>query len=191
MGQPILKQAVSICSNFPPALMRGLRERFGLEQFVETGTCCGSTAMLAAMAFPAVSTVEIRPGQHIIAQKALAPLPNVSCCCGDSREFLRRFDWANEPPTLIYLDAHEQRATLEAAGCDGSAGQPLRDELAIIGSLYGKHCLVIDDFASDTAPDLIPGWDCFIFGDRGSSPGSYVFFVATPEPCEYRKWLAS
>jgi len=189
MEEAPLMQAVSICSNFPIELMLGLRDRFGLQQFVETGTCKGGTASLAALAFPSVKTVEISPERYYDVCKKFAHLQHVSCSQNDSRDFLKFFPWQRTRPALIYLDAHCLPEDVSEADYGPGVAKPLADELKIIGSLYGKHCLVIDDFPLEAVRPMLADWDCFIFGGSGEAPGSYQFSVAIPEPCEYEKWI--
>lgn len=168
-----------IHSNFPIALMLGLRDTFGLQRFVETGTCWGGTASLAALAFPRVDTVEIMPERHQAAVDKFAGCPNVICHLGDSREFVAGHDWPDMPPTLIYLDAHWPVGEFSySPGFEA----PLESELKSIGSLHGRHCIVVDDIAPEHFRPKVQGWDCHIFGTE-------QFCVMTPQACEYEGWL--
>jgi hypothetical protein len=176
-----MNHVTEIHSNFPISLMIGLRNRFGLQRFIETGTCWGGTASMAAMAFPMVDTVEIMAERYSNALMRFAEIPHVHCHLADSREFLRTFDWAQLSPSLIYLDAHCPDGEPDPEWKDGYA-TPLWDEFQIIGSLYRKHCIVVDDTPVAGTKQFVVGWDCFMFGTE-------QFSVLTPDSCNWELWI--
>ena len=183
-------QLANIRSNLLPAVLTGLRDRFGLQQFVETGTCGGNTSTLAALAFPKVFTAEIMPHFHAIAKTALRGFPHVSCFLIDSRDMLRQTDWSAEPPTMFYLDAHRETSG-EVNGCTYPVPCPLLEELTIIGGLYGKHCIVIDDYFSDFISPVVSLWpNAHAFnGKERFEPSHHRWCAVTPAPCNWQDWI--
>src|SRR3990172_6236501 len=127
-------------TNLPPWLMLNLRDQFKLERFVETGTACGDTAALAALAFSRVDTIEISRGQFERADKLLKDMLNVKRWLGDSQAVLRALD--KSVPTLFWLDAHWTGGSRELMG---DVECPLLGELEAIGGLRNKHVVLIDD----------------------------------------------
>lgn len=171
-----MTQVTQISSNFPVDLMIGLRDTFGLRQFIETGTSNGHTTQMAALAFPKVQTIEINQKQQEASRRKFRNQPHVTCHLGDTRDWIKTLDFAAMPPTLIYLDAH-------CAGSDypEESQLPLAEELSAIGSLYGKHCIVIDDNSPEVMEPLIKHLGGFVFGVK-------QFCVVTPQPCAWQLW---
>lgn len=183
-------QLTNIHSNFLPAVMIGLRDAFGLQQFVETGTCTGGTSTLAALAFPKVLTAEIAPNLYEIAVANLRGLPNVKCLLSDSRDMLRATDWSAEPPTLFYLDAHRETGG-EVDGYTYPVPCPLLEELKIIGGLYDRHCIVVDDYHLDYVLTVTANWPQ-AYGFNGKErfvPSHHRWCAITPGPCDWQQWV--
>lgn len=82
--------------------IRQLRDFFGLETFVETGTFKGINAQVQSRNFKWVYTCEINPRFYREAKSRLRQRKNVVCVNQDSSEFLRQF----KGKKLFYLDAH-------------------------------------------------------------------------------------
>jgi len=168
-------------SNLPRSVMLGLRDTFQLTQFMETGTCDGNTALMAAAAFSRVITIEIVPMYHSLALQKLSALGHVQAILGDSRDVLRSRDWSSEPPTLFYLDAHKTNDIpfMYPVNC------PLLDELRIIGGLHGKHCIVVDDYGIAAVNPVASEWECASYEHRHG----HTWSALTPVPCDWDGWL--
>lgn len=176
----------NIASNFPPGAMIGLRDRYGLVQAAETGTCCGRTALLLGLAFPKVTTVEACPRVYQWCKDFLRPMYTVGVVNAYSERWLAETDWAKEPPTLFYLDAHHGHDDWKP-----EVAIPLLDELRAIGGLYGKHAIVIDDFADYkfVAP-VVDGWGPLArFSKPRDEPHGYEFQALTLDECPWKDWL--
>jgi hypothetical protein len=142
---------MNIHSNIIGPLIGRLRRQFRIRYFVETGTCHGDTAELAALMFDKVFTCEIDPDLVAEATTRLAPYPHVQVHQMESPAFLREIRDQLGWPTMYWLDGH---------WCGGpvrpSRECPLLDELAAIGSLRGHSVILIDDFNYMTKPPPPP-----------------------------------
>jgi hypothetical protein len=167
-------------SNLPPSVMVGLRNHFGLTQFVETGTCWGQTTLLAALAFPKVLTVEDNPEYWKVAAAALRHFPNVTVRLGDSETVLKEVDWAMAPPTLFYLDAHRDSIPLHDS--------PLPKELGVIRSLHGKHVVIMDDWAREHVERFFAGWSG-IYWFNAVCENDFHWCAVTPARAPWSDWL--
>jgi hypothetical protein len=157
--------------------MVGLRDAFGLKCFIETGTNRGHTTQMAGLAFREVHTVEIDPERFAAAVEKFRGMPGVHCHLGDTRQWMRAaWDFAAMPPSLIYLDAH-----WPDGDWSDEVANPLAEELSIIGSLYGKHCIVIDDNSPADMEPLVKHFTPHVFGVK-------QFCVLAPGPCDWRNW---
>lgn len=120
-----------------------LRNRYGIEQFVETGTCCADTTVLAALVFKYVWTVDIAHDYDQQANERLKHYPHVFRTHGDSADWLRKLPQLRElidVPTVYWLDAHWcGQAERQGPEC------PLLSELAAIGPLTNRDVILIDD----------------------------------------------
>ena len=74
--------------NYPDvaAFVLALRDRLGLQHFIETGAFLGATARWASQHFAHVTTIEINPTFHAMAASKMPT--NVNCLLGDSRVLL-------------------------------------------------------------------------------------------------------
>jgi hypothetical protein len=90
----------------PPELVLGLRSRFAIESFVETGTFEGRTAAWASRHFSRVFTIEASPERHRQSRSALAAHANVEALLGDSRVLLPELGPRLQGNVLFWLDAH-------------------------------------------------------------------------------------
>jgi hypothetical protein len=113
-----------------------------LENFIETGTGYGLTAVVAAKLFKRVYTIELLPEVYEQQVGELLTMKNVERLCGDSRDLLKDIVNRLDSPSMFYLDAHyngmgERRSDIEC---------PLLDELEIIfGKPMRTNCIVIDN----------------------------------------------
>ena len=92
--------------NYPDVadFVLALRDRLGLQHFVETGAFLGATARWASQHFAVVTTIEINPTFHGMASSKMPA--NVHCLLGDSRVLLPQIAAGLTAPALFYLDAH-------------------------------------------------------------------------------------
>lgn len=115
----------------PQELVLGLRDQFGVRNFVETGTFHGGTTKWAAGHFAKVFTVEASNERYRSTREMLAALPNVEALFGDSRLLLPPLGPRLQGSSLFWLDAHW-------CGSDtfGSEEEcPLLEEIAAVESL--------------------------------------------------------
>lgn len=133
-----------------------LREAFGIETFIETGTYKGGTALWASRHFHRVTTIEAyRPRYDRFTATALPP--NVEAIFGDSRLKLADVLAPLQVPALLWLDAHWCGEGAHNANGDEC---PLREELAAIlaheAAASVQHVIMIDDARLFTAPPPYP-----------------------------------
>jgi hypothetical protein len=115
----------------PHDLVLGLRDEFGIRNFVETGTFHGGTAKWAAEHFPHVFTIEASSERYQHIRDVLAPLPNVEPMFGDSRLMLPSLASRLPGNSLFWLDAHWCGS--DTFGSDAEC--PLLEEVATVAKL--------------------------------------------------------
>jgi len=122
-----------------------LRDRFGINTAIETGTCFGSTTKFLARHFQKVFSIEINTAYLEIARILIGDLQNVQTFQGASELVLGEIISAKISDTdrlLFFLDAHWD------THC------PLPDELRIIAEHKLKPVIVIHDFQVPGQPGL-------------------------------------
>jgi hypothetical protein len=139
-------------NTIPIPLMRDLRDRYHLQQFVETGTYQGASALKALAYFDRVITCDLDP--ELICRFANLKLPGpkyLTALCMDSHQMLGEV-FANPCllPALVWLDAHWMGGPKLGPEC------PLLDELRAIGGTRGRHVVLIDDARLFLAPPPPP-----------------------------------
>jgi predicted O-methyltransferase YrrM len=126
-----------------------LRDEFGINEVIETGTCFGSTTLFFADNFRKVYTTEINSLFVTIARDRFEKngFENIASYYGDSLKYL--VDILNDalPPVMLFLDDH----WLESV--------PLIQELQIIAKSGLKPVIVIHDFKVPGHPEL--GFDSY------------------------------
>lgn len=132
---------MSTMQHIPVELMFAMRKRYGLEQFIETGTYHGASAMLATAQFDMVTTCDIDPAKIERLKGLRVPEPKrFTAICGNSPDVLKSLlDDSACLPALIFLDAHWSEGPKMGPEC------PLLDELRAIGGTRGRHVILIDD----------------------------------------------
>ena len=127
--------------HIPVELMFAMKHRYGLQQFIETGTYQGQSAMLALAQFDTVTTCDIDPAKIDRLKDLRLPVPKrLLAICGNSPEVLSvLFDDPECLPALVWLDAHWSEGPKLGPEC------PLLDELRAIGGTRGRHVILIDD----------------------------------------------
>jgi len=121
-------------------LALALRDAYGLDTFIETGTYKALTTTWAADNFKKVVSIELDPGYYNRATKIFEGKKNVKLIRGDSATELAKVLKRLKKPALIYLDAHwckDKKATVGEC--------PLREELQAIRESGIAHFILIDD----------------------------------------------
>jgi hypothetical protein len=130
-----------------------LRDAFGLNTFVETGTYKGQTSGWAADHFSEVITIEAHLHRY---NKTVAGLaykkPNIRFVFGDSAEELPKVIYGLQNPAMFWLDAHKyyMEPGIIATEC------PLLTELTAIKESGIRHFILIDDAKFFTEPPPLP-----------------------------------
>ena len=70
----------------PENIVEFLQKKYAIQYFVETGTYTGGTAKWAAKYFDKVDTIEFSESIFKETKENLAPIKNINCIFGDSRE---------------------------------------------------------------------------------------------------------
>lgn len=130
-----------------------IRDMYGIQTVIETGTFYANTTQWLAANFKKVYTCEIDAKTYEIAKKKLEGLDNVTHALEASQTFLKAaLDQVNEP-TIVFLDAHWFE-------------NPLLKEIEIVGQSGKRPILVIHDFkvpgkpfGYDTYPGITYDWD--------------------------------
>jgi hypothetical protein len=136
----------------PEELILALRQRSGLDHFVETGTFRGDTAAWAAAHFPQVTTIEMSPAIHAAAKARFGSLSNVRAIEEDSSAVLGELLAGLSQPAIFWLDAHW--SGLDTAGIDAEC--PVLHELARINASPQAHVVLVDDARLFCAPPPPP-----------------------------------
>lgn len=119
--------------------MLDLQKRFGLNNFIETGTFLANTTEWASKHFERVWTIEVFRPYWEKAFKKFKSNPNVTCVLSDSRRGLPEVLKHVDEPALIWLDAHWNGTKGRDYDC------PILDELREIKQQAAKHVVMIDD----------------------------------------------
>lgn len=123
-----------------------LKEKFGLNIAIETGTCYGYTSEFLSTLFKEVRTVEINEEFLTIAKaNRLSALKNVKCNLGSSSNLMSNLLKGCGDDTMVFLDAHWQNHC------------PLKEELQAIADTGIEPVIAIHDFKVPNRPDL--GYD--------------------------------
>ena len=126
----------------PPAdLMLGLKQRYELKHFVETGTYYGGTAVWAASHFDRVTTIEYSRVIYEETSARLASIENINFIFGDSRTELRKIIAELTRPAIFWLDSHWSGG--ETHGENDQC--PLVEEIRAINVSHHSHFVFIDD----------------------------------------------
>jgi hypothetical protein len=133
------------------ALVAGLAQKFGIGQFVETGTYVGGGAAWAATIFPSVVTIEINDTFRRQAMQTCSHLSSIAFLLGDSIDVLPQVVSDLKGPAFFWIDAHAGGGYFGAEDCC-----PLLAELEIIASSPHQHYIFIDDARAFLAPPPPP-----------------------------------
>jgi hypothetical protein len=127
---------MSTMQHIPMELMFAMRKRYGLEQFVETGTYHGQSAIMATSQFDTVTTCDIDPKKVNRLTGLRLPSPKrLIAICGHSPDVLRTiFASPDCKPALVWLDALDNPV---AGRFDG-------EPTALLGYIPGAMQLIRD-----------------------------------------------
>ena len=119
------------------------RKRYGLTNFIETGTHLGDTlAYIAKQKMVYVTSIELDEAYYLAAKQRFVGYPNVTLLHGDSGKLLPEQVCQLKTPTLFWLDGHY-------SGGDTGKSElhtPISAELeAILDSPVKGHVILIDD----------------------------------------------
>lgn len=123
-----------------------LKEKFGIETAVETGTFVGATTIWLSKNFDTVHTTEIKKDYYDQAVKNLEGVGNVTFWHQDSLKALPDILKQCNKNTIIFLDSHWYE-------------NPLLKELEIISQSGLKPIIAIHDFKNPNHPDY--GYDYY------------------------------
>lgn len=155
----------SLNKDFPsgalkPSLLKTLRDFFGIEIFIETGTNLGNTAAIAADIFQEVHSVEVFPEFYTKALQRFQNVSHVFLHFGDSAKALKEIIPFSTQKILFYLDGHFDGG----ASGKGTTNTPILEEIRAISSSGRKDALLliddICDFQASFYPDRIKN-TCF------------------------------
>jgi hypothetical protein len=145
-------QAVARLGEPPKALMLALRDAFGVDSFLETGTYRGGTAAWAAHQFEHVVTIEASEELYRAAVSAHGHLDNLRLVLGDTRLVLAGEIERLDGPAIVWLDSHWSGGATYGEGREC----PLLSEIEMLRSAEHEHYLFIDDARLFVAPPPRP-----------------------------------
>lgn len=129
-------------NNLPKMLAIELRDRWGLPNFIETGTYKAETTRWAADNFSRVISIENWEPYYLRCVDRCEHYDNIELLFGDSRLMLVEALERIAKPALIWLDAHYGGTPDRGRDC------PLLAELATIRKDGRGHVILIDDMHS-------------------------------------------
>ena len=131
----------SVNVGVPEKLTQFLGERYGIENFIETGTYLGDTSAWAAKVFKRVFTIEASKDLYSQALIKNGSNSNIQFNHGHTKQFLANLVPQLEQPSLFWLDAHWSGGV--TYGSDDQC--PLLEEIRLINTSSTIHFLLIDD----------------------------------------------
>jgi hypothetical protein len=136
----------------PEGLMLQLKERYNVDDFIETGTYYGRTAVWAAAHFENVITIECSKRIYDETYSRHGNIENVDFVFGDSRVLLKTILPAITGPAIFWLDSHWSRG--ETYGENDEC--PVINEINEISRSRYNHFIFIDDARLFTSPPPRP-----------------------------------
>jgi FkbM family methyltransferase len=139
----------------PTEIIYKLKEVYGINNFIETGTYQGHTAYWASQLFEQVFTIEYSQDIYQKVTEKYGHIKNIDFLYGDTRNLLQNTLSKLESPSLFWLDAHWSGGITygESDEC------PLLAEIEIINRSDCEHFIFIDDarlFLSPPPPPHLP-----------------------------------
>jgi hypothetical protein len=150
-------------------------QRFGLHQFIETGTHLGDTlAYIAHDKSIKCVSIELADHYYEMAKQRFVSYPNVTLLNGDSGSILPQCVHNLQGPALFWLDGHYSGGITAR----GELDTPVSTELhAILDSPILDHVILIDDARCFDGKGSYPHLDALIKTVRDS--GIYNIEVST------------
>lgn len=144
-------------------------QRFGLHQFIESGTHLGDTlAYIAHNKSVKCTSIELSHGYYQVATQRFASYTNVTLLQGDSGAVLPGYLRNSQAPALFWLDGHYSGG----ATARGEVDTPVSAELqAILDSPIKTHVILIDDARCFDGMNTYPHLDDLLNAVRKN--GSY------------------
>ncbi len=132
-------------------LVEFIKNKYGIQNFIETGTYYGGTTEWASTLFKDVHSIELSEYWYNHTRNRLIDRKNIKLYFGDTREFLPKI-LSVVDSAILWLDAH---------WCaDNSSGEddqcPLMQELEIINEHTKNFFILIDDARLFLAPPPEP-----------------------------------
>jgi hypothetical protein len=137
-------------ANLANSPVLALRDRYGLDTAIETGTWLGDGARWLAQYFAHVYSIEIDVDYYNYSKNVLSGYNNITLFHSDSRYTLPILMHQLGDNVLVYLDAHwnsgngQSRLLTEC---------PILGELAAIRYSGNRPCIIIDDVRYFTVGD--------------------------------------
>lgn len=162
----------------PPPVKRRIvsayLRRFGLRQFIETGTHLGDTlAYIAHDKTVKCTSIELSDSYYQAAKQRFASYTNATVLQGDSGAVLPQCVRSLQAPALFWLDGHYSGGTTAR----GEVDTPVSAELqAILDSPIKTHVILIDDARCFDGTNGCPSLDTLWNMVRES--GAYVSEVS-------------
>ena len=137
-------------------IVRSYLRRYGLELFIETGTCLGETLHYIALENVDCISVELSQELHARAKERFRGIRNVSLVQGDSAEVIPALLEGLTRPALFWLDGHYSGGIT----AKGAYHTPVIAEIkAVHEHSVGSHVILIDDARSFKGTDGYPHLD--------------------------------
>ena len=122
-----------------------LRDKFGLNTIIETGTWRGESTQLLSTLFDRVYSCELFYDRYVQHYTELLKNDKVKLIRGSSADVLpEMFDEIGNDTFILYLDAHESNSL------------PLRDELQIVADYGFKPVIIVHDWNINCTIDFDP-----------------------------------
>lgn len=150
--EDVIELSAAVRTHLDAKLMEKMKNCFGVETLIETGSFDGITAAMAALHFKEVHTIEISSKLYRRTKKKLKEHKNAYCYRGDSSKELLPIIQRAKGPLLFWLDAHYSGGDTAQSAC----GDPIDLEIMQIqksGRL--DSVILIDDIRGHSIPHLI------------------------------------
>ena len=136
----------------PKELVQQLAAEFRINNFIETGTNQGRTAIWASGLFKNVMTIEYSQQLYEQVKHQYKSIKNIEFIWGDSRQELSKLVAKFNQPALFWLDAHWSGGITYGENDEC----PLLSEIEIINRSPLDNFILIDDARLFTSPPPLP-----------------------------------
>jgi hypothetical protein len=118
-----------------------MRDTFGINTFIETGTLRAETAVWASKQFKRVVTIEGFEPVYAKAKENFGHIKNIEFMLGDSRAIIPQLLKALKEPVIFWLDAHYCGPETFGKGAEC----PVMEEIAAVNGTSIPHFVLVDD----------------------------------------------